>query len=109
MATHEFGILPQAPAPGQRYDSYEPEKYHCISIDDETLAPVLAELDHIPTFWHTLDLPCFGLNDCGVTLLPPSSFDSILAAIQSQVHLDALYTLLLNAKADNRYIIHYGL
>lgn len=40
MATHEFGILPQAPAPGRRYDSYEPEKYRCISIDDEALAPL---------------------------------------------------------------------
>lgn len=109
MATHEFGILPQAPAPGQRYDSYEPEQYRCISIDNEALAPVLAELDRIPTFWHTLDLPCFGLNACGVTLLPPSSFDPILSAIQPQARLDALRTLLLSAKAADRYIIHFGL
>ena len=40
MATHEFGLLPEAPVPGRRYDDYEPEKYHCISVDDVWIEPL---------------------------------------------------------------------
>ena len=40
MATHEFGLLPEAPVPGRRYDDYEPEKYHCISVDDVWINPL---------------------------------------------------------------------
>ncbi|MBE5972711.1 MAG: hypothetical protein E7246_09380 [Lachnoclostridium sp.] len=34
MAKHEFGIMQNAPKPGERYDEYEPQKYLCISVDD---------------------------------------------------------------------------
>ncbi len=30
MARHEFGIMPQPPEKGKRYDDYEPKKYNCI-------------------------------------------------------------------------------
>ena len=35
MPKHEFGIMQKSPATNKRYDSYEPEKYDCIVIDDD--------------------------------------------------------------------------
>lgn len=41
MAKHEFGIMQEAPQAGQRYDSYEPWKYHCISVDDAYMEDIV--------------------------------------------------------------------
>ena len=35
MAKHEFEIMDTAPIPEQTYNNYEPEKYHCISVEDK--------------------------------------------------------------------------
>ncbi len=49
MAKHEFGMMPQAPEHGVCYDEYEPERYHCIAVDDDIietlLEPVHIKLD----------------------------------------------------------------
>ena len=37
MPKHEFGIMQEAPAPGVRYDEYEPQRYRCIAVDDDAL------------------------------------------------------------------------
>lgn len=44
MAKHEFGIMERAPSPGERYDTYEPERYGCISVLDEDLEGLFADL-----------------------------------------------------------------
>ena len=54
MAKHEFGIIERAPSPGERYDTYEPERYGCISVPDEDLEGLFADL-RINVYWHTLD------------------------------------------------------
>ena len=56
MAKHEFGIMERAPSPGERYDTYEPERYGCISVPDEDLEGLFADL-RINVYWHTLDRP----------------------------------------------------
>ncbi len=43
MAYHEFGIMPEVPRPGQRYDEYQPEAYARIRVPEDCLAPS----------WHT--------------------------------------------------------
>ena len=47
MAKHEFGIMPKAPRYGERYDRYEPEKYACISVDDDYVAAIAERLTAI--------------------------------------------------------------
>lgn len=37
MARHEFGMMPQAPAAGQRFEKYEPGKYRCIPVEDDEI------------------------------------------------------------------------
>ena len=55
--THEFGLMPDMPQPGERYDSYEPWEYDAISIHDEYIEPLLPRLNTIDMFWHTVDVP----------------------------------------------------
>ena len=64
MAMHEFGIMKELPKAGCRYDEYVPEKYDCISIDDdfvEVFANMLLEVD---MYWHTIDITGKGLAYC---------------------------------------------
>ena len=53
MAKHEFGIMDIAPTLKQEYNKYEPEKYHCISVEDEYIESQLKELSVIPCYWHS--------------------------------------------------------
>lgn len=79
MALHEFGLLPESPVSGVRYDGDTPEAYHCIDVDDE----LVERLDSVwngELYWHTMDWPAKGLNYCGITLIPPQAIDSLLAA-----------------------------
>lgn len=47
MAKHEFGIMDIAPTMEQEYNDYEPEQYHCVSVEDENIEPLLKELSVI--------------------------------------------------------------
>ena len=109
MATHKFGIMPQAPAPGERYETYEPEKYYCICVDDDWIDPLLEQLADVDVFWHTLDRPEKGLAACGITLIPPSSIPTGLAVLEGADPLAPLRALLRQAEAEGRFVIHYGL
>ena len=47
MARHEFGIMQNAPEPRKRYDEYEPQKYNCMSVDDDYIEKIVANLSNI--------------------------------------------------------------
>lgn len=111
MAKHEFGIMEADPAANKRYESYEPEKYSCISLDDACLEPLLRELEEINTFWHTTSVPKKGLAYCGITLIPPDSapqFMRILHPHTAEVYRP-LYTLFKTAWERKKYVIHFGI
>lgn len=71
MARHEFGVMPQAPAVGQRFEQYEPGKYRCIPVEDDEIERLLPETLGLPMYWHTVDRPGRGLCYTGITLIPP--------------------------------------
>lgn len=108
MAKHEFGIMEEAPKSGVRYDSYEPEKYRCISVDDDYIEQIDAKCT-FDSFCHTIDIPYKGLNYCGITLIPPKSCGEFAKLIKDIRDLQPLYFLLLRAEKDQKYMIHYGL
>lgn len=109
MAKHEFGIMPDAPRPGERYDTYEPEKYACISVDDDNLNAAEGRLSTIACYWHTLAVKAEGLTWCGITLIPPESLNACISAVDGTPALDELKTLLEKARKEDRWVIHYGL
>ncbi|MHB8130085.1 MAG: hypothetical protein ACYDEX_13915 [Mobilitalea sp.] len=109
MPRHEFGIMQSEPIKGIRFDKYEPEKYNCISIDDDCLGPLLTELSNFNFYWHTIDIQGKGLAYWGITLIPPKSLDPIIDKFINITELSLLRELLLKAKVDNKYVIHFGI
>lgn len=109
MAKHEFGMMQTPPVSGQRYDEYEPEKYDCISVEDEDLVPLLETLSDVPFFWHTVDMQRKGLAYCGITLIPPSSITKMLPIIERFSAVAPLTALLKRAAVDNKFVIHFGI
>ena len=109
MPYHNFGIMQAAPEHGKRYDEYEPEKYNCISVNDDYIESVVNDLNNIDFYWHTLDVLGKGLAYCGVTLIPPSSMEKFISVIKNIPELQELKQLLSNAQKDNKWIIHFGI
>ncbi len=109
MATHEFGIMPQPPLKGERFDEYTPEKYSCIFVDDEWVEPVLPALAGVPVYWHSLDTPRKGLCYCGITLIPPQALGAFLNAVKGKAGLEELSALLLQARREDAFVIHFGI
>ncbi len=109
MARHDFGIMEQMPVHGERYDSYEPWEYSCISVDDDFIEPFLSKLASIDSFWHSVDVPGKGLAYCGITLIPPRSIGTIIQIIDEIPELSCLKKLLSAARTQNKYVIHFGI
>ncbi len=109
MAKHEFGIMPDVPQKGKRYDEYEPEKYNCISVDDDYIEYADANLKDIEFYWHTLDVKGKGIAYCGITLIPPDSIKPFINVIKEMDGLSELVDLAQKANKENKWIIHFGL
>lgn len=109
MAIHEFAIMPQEPQKGMRYDEYEPQKYACISVDDDEIESILQSLNEINFYHHTVDEPKKGLAYYGITLIPPTSDKDFIEAIKDNEKLENLKALLKTALAFDKWIIHFGI
>ena len=109
MAYHEFGIMQIPPQNGQRFDEYEPEKYNCISVNDDYIENIVEKFNDIDFYWHTLDVSGKGIAYCGVTLIPPSSMQKFISVIENTPELHQLKDLLLKAYNENKWVIHFGL
>ena len=109
MSYHEFGIMQTTPEQGKRYDDYEPEKYNCVSVNDDYMEAVVNDLNKIDFYWHSLDVSGKGLAYCGITLIPPSSMQKFISVIENIPELQDLKSLLSNAHKENKWIIHFGI
>ncbi|ACV64141.1 conserved hypothetical protein [Desulfofarcimen acetoxidans DSM 771] len=111
MPKHEFGIMQKYPTDKDRFDTYEPQKYNCIVVDDDLIEPILTDLAGVDCYWHTLQRPEKGLAYCGITLIPPKSMDAFTKVLYSQSKEEyiSLISLANQAKEYSRYIIHFGI
>ncbi len=109
MAKHHFGIMNNDPVQGKRFDEFEPEKYNCITVDDDYIEDILLRFRMVDSYSHTLDIPIQGLEYCGITLIPPSSHKQFISVIEDKDGLSELQLLVEKAIAENKYVIHYGL
>ncbi len=95
------------------------EKYHCISIPDNVNDDWGDDLLKIKTYYHSHNRPDIGLARCGVTLIPPNSLDEFIFLVDkktsskytqdSSANIDKLLKLLVKAKNEDKYIIHFGI
>lgn len=109
LAKHEFGIMENAPKPKKRYDEYEPQKFNCISIDDDYVEIIDANLKNVDLYWHTLDVQAKGIAYHGVTLIPPTSIQAFTVVIKDIAELKELKDILEKALVENKWVIHFGL
>lgn len=109
MAKHEFGIMQMPPEKGKRYDNFEPDKYNCISVDDDYLEDIIGAFNGIEFYHHTLSVKEKGLAYCGITLIPPESIDAFIEVIKNIYGLKELLALSQKALEENKWIIHFGL
>ncbi|MDO4380804.1 MAG: hypothetical protein Q4D20_08020 [Clostridia bacterium] len=109
MAKHEFGIMDTPPKSGERFDCYEPEKYHTISVDDDYIEPLLNDFERVDCFFHGIDIKIEGLVYCGITIIPPQSLCRMIEITEKVPELSKLTGLLKKAQRENKFVIHYGL
>lgn len=109
MAMHEFGIMREIPQAGCRYDEYVPEKYDCISIDNDIVEVFANGLLDLEMHWHTIDVTGKGLAYCGITLIPPASLCSVIDMIDGFEELLELRKLFNQAQQQNLYVIHFDI
>ena len=111
MARHEFAILKQTPSWDDIFDTYEPERYRCITVDDDFIEPILTDLREMDCYWHTLEKPEKGLAYYGITLIPPQSLETFLRIISSQNKREyaPLIQMAMDAKENGNYLIHFGI
>lgn len=111
MAKHEFGIFETDPAPEASYDTYEPEKYNCISVYDDYIEPLLEKLSLLETYSHRISRPTNGLEYAGITLIPPSVLPQFKMIIDTTglTGLKILSNKIEEAIQRDKFMIHYGL
>ena len=109
MAKHAFGIMQKAPEPGKCYVDYEPRKYRCIFVHDDHVEKVVADWCGIDCYWHTLATPAKGLAYAGITLIPPTSVQALMAVIKDTDEWEGLKALLGKACAEDKWVIHFGI
>ncbi len=110
MAFHEFGIMQEIPK--GRYDKYEPEKYSkLVAVDMEVIDKVLTKTIVIPTYTHSTKEPFNGLNEAGITLIPPDSALKMAELFErTQIpELIKVTKLLKLAAEESKYVIHFGI
>ncbi|MEK4386330.1 short-chain dehydrogenase [Solibacillus sp. FSL W7-1464] len=110
--THEFGIIKDITE--ESYKSYAPEKSQCISVDDDIITNLIGPLSLMKTYFHSLHRPEYGLAYHGITIIPPESLptflDIVLSADEKQCDdLNILGQKIIQAKQENKYMIHYGI
>lgn len=109
MAFHCFGLMPRPPQEGERFDRFEPENYGCIRVHDDLISDVLPALNAAETFWHTTDVSGRGLDEAGITLIPPDSASVMAQAIKDRQEISELTGLLNTACRTQTWLIHFGI
>lgn len=118
MSIHEFGIMNEIMYNVQ-YEFYEPEEYNCISVDDNLIEEIinnyLEEFQNMKTYSHNTVNQGYGLDYCGITLIPPESlekFNNIITSANKHYksqELELLINKISEAIKNNKFLIHFGI
>ena len=115
MIKTEFGIIDDIDY-SKDYIKYEPEKYGCVFIDDDTYINDWWErLTTMKTYIENMNRPAFALARWGVTIIPPESlpiFQEIVLSdirIQTDKNLVGLAKKIQEAIDKNKHMINFGI
>lgn len=110
MAYHDFGILAAHEEQRETFYSYTPQRFHCIAVDMDMIddCELLPETQEMPTFLHELGRPSHGLDETGITLIPPQSLPQLRDAA-ARHELYELATLSDEAFHKGCFVIHFGI
>ncbi|HHW36270.1 MAG TPA: short-chain dehydrogenase [Bacillales bacterium] len=110
---NEFGIIDNFDYQ-KVYNDYNPQKYNCVSVDDDIINSLINDLSIMKTYFHSFNRPEYGLDHWGVTIIPPESLPLFYEVIVSSryfeksVELNDLATLIIKAIEEKKYMIYYG-
>ena len=110
MIKTEFGIIDNF-QPNQKYTAYEPEKYHCVAINDECIDDWWERLLMIRTYNMSLKQPQGALSRWGITLIPPESLPALLEIVaeDNRIYwddrLEEFADLIRQAITENKYMM----
>lgn len=111
---HEFGLIENFDRQ-KNYGIYAPKEYNVISVDDDLINDLSASLNIMKTYFHSFSRPEFGLAYWGVTIIPPESlslfYDVVVTSInfKKSDELTSLATKITQARAEEKYMIHFGI
>lgn len=115
MVRMEFGIIDQFNPDEDYKQGYEPEKYHCIPVDDDVyMNGWWSKTQNMSTYFGSLKYPKHSFDRWGTTLIPPESLPQFRDIIRSESrikrdkYLRALLSLVEKAIEEGKYVIHYG-
>ncbi len=117
MIKAEFGIIDDFNEQ-KDYLKYEPQKYHCIAIDDDKYMNdwwnALLEIDTFNVRGQGVLQPQKALSRWGITIIPPTSLPKLLDIVMTDKRykkdkrLVSLADLIRQAILNDNYVIHYG-
>ncbi|WIY58897.1 short-chain dehydrogenase [Bacillus arachidis] len=111
---HEFGIINDINNQ-KTYKSYTPDVHNCICVNDDIISNLLKSLSTMKTYFHSLKRSEYGLAYSGITIIPPESLSQFLDVIISHkgmkqsADLNELAKKIIQAKEENKYMIHFGI
>lgn len=112
MIKAQFGIIDDIEQDEDYW--YEPEKYHCIYINDDYMDDWWEQLLLMKTYFHSLSRPEFGLARWGITIIPPESlgiFQDIVLSdkrLSKDKQLVLLSQMIQRAMKEKKHMIHFG-
>jgi len=115
MIKTEFGIIEQIDFEKDYSESYEPESYDCIAIDDDLyITDWWDKLILLKTYFHCMSRPDFSLARWGITIIPPESLPAFQQIVLEDYRINTDNNLVLladkiqKAIKENKHMIHYG-
>ncbi|MGG0668319.1 short-chain dehydrogenase [Lederbergia citrisecunda] len=111
---HEFGIIDHLDAT-YNYEEYNPQKFNCISVDDDIINSIYVHLSVMKTYFHSLNRPENGLAYCGITIIPPDSLQLFYVIVTTSKffkesgELAELAFIISQAIEKKKWMIHYGI
>jgi hypothetical protein len=111
---HEFGVIDNLDVT-YNYEEYNPQKFTCISVDDDIINSIYVHLSVMKSFFHSLNRPENGLAYCGITIIPPESlslfYDIVTTSkfFKESGELVELASLISLAIEKKKHMIHYGI